>query len=259
MRKKLLPVIEALIVGILVFLLTLTNLFSELDYIARDKLYQVPRGIRSDIKIIGIDSRTLEEYGPIQTWSRSVYADLINILNVDESTKPYVIGFDILFSGNVDEGDDALVEAAGNYGNVVVVSHMIYSKKWETDRQGILYYPVEGVVSPYKELLDVTSTGYSNVSQDSDGTVRRIIPSETYEGVTYQTFAKAMYDRYCSSLGITPNEIPTDKTGRTMINYSGKPGDYEYAFKMGLAAGSASAFSVNLATKEEVVKIYKTI
>ena len=38
-----------------------------------------------------------------------------------------------------------------------------------------------------------------------------------------------------------------------------KPGDYEYAFKMGLAAGSASAFSVNLATKEEVVKIYKTI
>lgn len=228
MRKKLLPVIEALIVGILVFLLTLTNLFSELDYIARDKLYQVPRGIRSDIKIIGIDSRTLEEYGPIQTWSRSVYADLINILNVDESTKPYVIGFDILFSGNVDEGDDALVEAAGNYGNVVVVSHMIYSKKWETDRQGILYYPVEGVVSPYKELLDVTSTGYSNVSQDSDGTVRRIIPLETYEGVTYQTFAKAMYDRYCYSLGITPNEIPTDKTGRTMINYSGKPGDYEY-------------------------------
>ena len=228
MRKKLLPVIEALIVGILVFLLTLTNLFSELDYIARDKLYQVPRGIRSDIKIIGIDSRTLEEYGPIQTWSRSVYADLINILNVDESTKPYVIGFDILFSGNVDEGDDALVEAAGNYGNVVVVSHMIYSKKWETDRQGILYYPVEGVVSPYKELLDVTSTGYSNVSQDSDGTVRRIIPSETYEGVTYQTFAKAVYDRYCSNLGITPNEIPTDKTGRTMINYSGKPGDYEY-------------------------------
>lgn len=35
--------------------------------------------------------------------------------------------------------------------------------------------------------------------------------------------------------------------------------DYEYAFKMGLAAGSASAFSENLATKEEVLKIYKTI
>ena len=33
--------------------------------------------------------------------------------------------------------------------------------------------------------------------------------------------------------------------------------DYEYAFRMGLAAGSASAFSENLATKEEVEKVYK--
>lgn len=228
MSKKLLPVIEALIVGILVFLLTLTNLFSALDYIARDSLYQVPRGIKSDIKIIGIDARTLEELGPIQTWSRSVYADLIKTLNVDENSKPYVIGFDILFSGNVDEGDEAFAEASEEYGNVVVVSRMVYSKKWKTDGQGIVYNPVEGVITPYKELLEVTSTGYSNVSQDSDGTVRRIIPTETYDGVTYQTFAKAMYDRYCSNLGITPNEIPTDKTGRTMINYSGKPGDYEY-------------------------------
>jgi len=228
MSKKLWPVIEALIVGILVFLLTLTNLFSALDYIARDRLYQVPRGIKSDIKIIGIDARTLDEYGPIQTWSRNVYADLIKTLNVDENSRPYVIAFDILFAGNVDEGDQALVEAADEYGNVVVVSHLQYSKKWETDRDGIIYYPVEGVVLPYEELLDVTTTGYSNVSQDSDGTVRRIIPSETYDGVTYNTFAKAVYDKYCENLGITPNEIPTDKTGRTMINYSGKPGDYEY-------------------------------
>jgi 1-phosphofructokinase len=35
--------------------------------------------------------------------------------------------------------------------------------------------------------------------------------------------------------------------------------DYEYAFKMGLSAGSASAFSEYLATKEEVMKLYNTI
>ena len=228
MTKKLMPVIEALIVGIIVFLLTLTNLFSPLDYIVRDRLYQVPRGIRSDIKIIGIDAKTLEEYGPIQTWSRDVYANLIDILNVDENTKPYVIGFDIQFSGNVDEGDRALVDAAEEYGNVVVVSQLIYSKKWETNDQGITYYPVEGIVLPYEELLNVTSTGYSNVSLDSDGIVRRIIPSETYDGVTYQTFSKVMYDKYCATLGLTPNKVPTDITGRSIINYSGKPGDYEY-------------------------------
>ena len=128
MRKHILSVIEALIVGMLVFLLTYTNLFSALDYIARDYLYQVPRGIKSDIKIIGIDTKTLEEYGPIQTWSRSVYADLVNTLNVDDDTRPYVIGFDILFSGNIDEeGDQALADAAAKYGNVVAVSQLQYS------------------------------------------------------------------------------------------------------------------------------------
>ena len=35
--------------------------------------------------------------------------------------------------------------------------------------------------------------------------------------------------------------------------------DYEYALKMGLSAGSASAFSELLATKEEVFKLLKTI
>ena len=106
MRKGILLAAETLIVGMLVFILTITNLFSTLDYIARDELYQTPRGIRSDIKIIGIDSRTLEEYGPVQTWSRNIYADLLDKLNVDENTKPYVIGFDIFFSGHVDEGDE---------------------------------------------------------------------------------------------------------------------------------------------------------
>ena len=35
--------------------------------------------------------------------------------------------------------------------------------------------------------------------------------------------------------------------------------DFLYAFKMGLSAGSASAFSEDLATKEEILKVYKTI
>lgn len=33
--------------------------------------------------------------------------------------------------------------------------------------------------------------------------------------------------------------------------------DYEHAFRMGLAAGSASAFSENLATREEVARVYQ--
>ena len=33
--------------------------------------------------------------------------------------------------------------------------------------------------------------------------------------------------------------------------------NYEYAFRLGLSAGSASAFSSNLATKEEIINLYK--
>ena len=38
-----------------------------------------------------------------------------------------------------------------------------------------------------------------------------------------------------------------------------KSGDYEYAFKIGIATGSASAFSMNLATAEEVANLLKKI
>lgn len=38
----------------------------------------------------------------------------------------------------------------------------------------------------------------------------------------------------------------------------GESGDYEHAFRMGLAAGSASAFSEQLATKNEIKKVYET-
>lgn len=230
MRKNLQPVLEALAAGVIVFLLTITNLFSPLDYIARDRLYQAPRGIESDIKIIGIDAKTLGEYGRIDTWSRSIYADLINQLCVDDNTKPAVIGFDILFSSGItgNDGDQLFADAASRHGNVVVVNQLSYSKKWETDKNGVLYYPVNGVDNPYAELFDAASVGYCNVSQDSDGTVRRIIPAEVFEGTEYHSFATVMYERYCAEMGITPNNIPTDITGRTMINYSGKPGDYEY-------------------------------
>ncbi|MCR5061037.1 MAG: adenylate/guanylate cyclase domain-containing protein [Saccharofermentans sp.] len=227
-HRNLLIVAEAFVAGLLVFLITATNLFSALDYIARDQLYQVPRGIRSDIKIIGIDAKTLEEYGPIQTWSRSLYAELLETLNVDENNHPYVVGFDIQFSGNVDEGDSRLAAAAAEYDNVVVVSQLVYSKVPKKDDDGNLYFPAESVIFPYDELNEAAYAGFSNVAQDSDGTVRRILPIVMVGSEEQHMFSKLVYDRYCEITGEAKTEIPTDRTGRSIINFSGKPGDYEY-------------------------------
>ena len=183
MKKNVRDILESVVVFVLVFLLTATNFISQLDYILRDALYQIPRGITSNIKIIGIDERTLEELGPINTWSRQYYADLIAQLNSYEEAKPAVIGFDILFSGNVDEeGDTAFADAVQESQNVVTVSQLIYSEKREIDDDNMVSYPVDNEIYPYDALRMVSKAGYSNVAQDSDGTVRRVRVSETVDG-----------------------------------------------------------------------------
>ncbi len=230
MNKKIIAIIETLLVGVLVFVFTITNALSALDYIARDSIYQIPRGIDSDIKIIGIDEKTMSAYGPVQTWSRSRYAELIKKLNESEDSKPLIIGFDIQFSGEVDEGDAEFAQAAKESGNVVVVDQLIYGKTAQTDENGNTYIEesVVGTDEPYDALGESVLIGYSNVSQDSDGVVRRIIPEEKVGDKTYQMFSNVIYQEYCRLTGAAPNKIPTDKTGRSLINFSGEPGDYEY-------------------------------
>ena len=241
MKKKLQILAETLLVGLLVFILTVTNVFRFFDNMAKDSLYQIPRGIDSKIKIIGIDEKTMAELGPIQTWSRSFYADLLRKLNEQAESKPLLVGFDVLFSGNVDEGDDDFTAAAAESGNVVIVDHLIYGRKLTTNEDGFASYPVESIEEPFESLSSVCNMGYSNVSQDSDGTVRRIIPSEVYEGSEQKMFSNILYEEYCKRKGITPNAVPVDKNGRAIINYSGKPGDYEYVSMIDVLNGNIDA------------------
>lgn len=234
MKNQVRDMIESLVVIALVFILTMTNLLSPLDYMLRDAVYQIPRGISSQIKIIAIDDRTLEELGPINTWSRSYYADLIQMLNSNSDAKPAIIAFDILFSGyfgennTISDGDRAFVEAARESGNVITVAQFKYDEKPVTGENGLKEYPVKEVYYPFQELRDVVAVGYSNVSQDSDNVMRRIAISQMNQGECMQIFPKVIYDKYCENHVVEKVEIPTDKYGKTMINYSGRPGDYEH-------------------------------
>lgn len=226
--KKLTIPVQMAVVWILVFLLSVSNLFSVFDYAIRDAVYQIPRGIDSRIKIIGIDERSLEELGPVDTWSRSVYADLVSALNADAEYQPSVIGFDILFSGQKDEaGDTAFAEACKNSGNVVTVSQFVYAQKPEKDAQGGIRYTIRDYLEPYTALAAVTQQGYSNVSQDSDGVVRRIQPEQAYADQTYSMFSWEVYRTYCAKNQLEPKSMLVDKYGKSSINYSGRPGDYE--------------------------------
>lgn len=219
---------EAGIVFLLIFLLTITNALSSLDYMLKDAVYQKPRGIDHKIKIIGIDERTLDELGPINTWSRQIYADLLAQLNSEPDKKPAVIGFDILFSGQVDEaGDTAFADACSESGNVIVASQFIYKGKSEINEDGLREFPIDNYLMPFSQLASVTGQGFTNVSQDSDGVVRRIKIRETFQEDSYEMFSQSIYSVYCEKTGNTALPISTDKYGKTLINYSGKPGDYE--------------------------------
>ena len=104
-RSKVSAVIEAAVVFALVFVTSFYDVFYSFDSLLRDKLYQTPRGINNKIKIIAIDDETLREYGPFGTWSRSVYADIINTLG----EYPAAVAMDIMVFGDMDsDGDKAL-------------------------------------------------------------------------------------------------------------------------------------------------------
>lgn len=233
---------EGAIVFFLVFILTVSNAFSSIDYILKDRFYQIPRGINSNIKIIAIDDKTLDELGPIQTWSRSQYGELIETLNSYEDQKPAVIAFDVTFSGNVDEGDQVFADAAKESGNVVVVSQFLYEEKPEYDVDGKIVYPIETIIQPYDALKAVTKQGFSNVSQDSDSKIRRVSFEVNYEGDTYDSFSKVVYEEYCKLQGLENNtSIKLDPQGRSLINYSGKPGDYETISMVDVLNGTVDA------------------
>lgn len=228
MKKSIIrDIVESLVVFALIFFMTVWNFISPLDYILKDALYQKPRGIMSDIKIIAIDEKTLSELGRMDTWSRQVYADLINGLNTYDEAKPAVIAFDIQFVGNVDDGDEAFAEAAKESGNVVTGVQYKYSERAYVDENGKKVYPIEFVSEPFDSLKENVSLGFFNIAQDSDSTVRRFYVEEKYNGETTYAFPKAVYDKYCQVMGKEQTEVPTDKSGKTLINYSGKPGDYE--------------------------------
>ncbi|MBR6094505.1 MAG: adenylate/guanylate cyclase domain-containing protein [Lachnospiraceae bacterium] len=230
-------ILQALFLGVLAFVFCYNDILFSLDSLYRDNAYQRSRGVNQSIKIIAIDEKTLNEYGPYGTWDRSVYADVIDTLG----EYPAVIGFDILFiSEMTKEGDARLLESAQKNGNVVFASHIDFDTVVRTDEEGKQYLDskyVRAMEMPFSG--DAVTTGYVNVSADNDGIVRRTLPTfmnkdtnEFYTGFSYQ-----IYKSYCEKKGIPSNTASTDGVGNQWIYYAGKPFDYEAVSMSDLLSG----------------------
>ncbi len=103
----------------------------------------------------------------------------------------------------------------------------------------------EDIINSAKTLQEM---GAQNVlvSLGNDGAI--LI---TKEGETY--FSEAPKGQVINTIGAGDSMVAGFLAGYY------KTKDYEYALKMGVSAGSASAFSVNLATKEEVDSIFNQL
>lgn len=228
---------EAIIAFALAFLLSFYDVFYSFDSLLRDKAYQQPRGINNKIKIVAIDDKTLQEIGPFGTWSRSVYADVIERLG----DYPAVIAMDIMVFGDMDsEGDEALRAACEESGRVISGSYINYTTAYKTDEKGkpyIDHFNIDSIEQPI--IADCTATGFVNASSDEDGIVRSAILSEDFEGVTYKSFAATIYSKYCEFLGISENIPALDSNSRMWINYAGRPFDYEHISLSSVLDGTA--------------------
>lgn len=211
-----------------------------------DRLNQKESVTNKKIYIIGIDDKTLERYGPVNTWSRDIPARLVELLNQDENTRPAVIGFDVIYSEKGDEaGDSHFADACREAGNVVAALSFSFKEMPErTDKGTVVYNPyhVDYVIAPYDSLRDSVVCGYANTAVDRDGFVRQAMAYLDYEGETVYSLSSQIYKSYQESQGKEAVFPPVYSRGnRYYFSYSGKPGGYNMVSLADVLDGTADA------------------
>ena len=221
----------------------------------------VPRQPQSDIVIVIVDEKSLKEIGR-WPWSRDVMARLVDGIS---KGKPKAIGIDILLSeAESEEKDSALAASLKRAGNAVLATGFMVSRRgggqaadaqipdylWDSAIMEIR--AVEGidwkkhavtgerVIPPIRELAAVSTLGHVTTIPDMDGSLRwEILPlrfgDEVYpslplqvariaSGISMQQIA--LYGG--SSIKFGDKFIPTDLSGRVIVNYVGEEGSYTY-------------------------------
>lgn len=198
------------------------------------------------IFIIGIDDKTLQQYGPVNTWSRDIPAKLIEILSADKSGGPAVIGLDVIYSEQTAaEADGHFARACAEAGNVVAATGFSFKEQPETDETGnVVYNPyhVDHTLEPYPALRQHVTCGFVNTMVDADGYVRQAMAYLDHEGERVYSFSAQIYKSYQESRG-KEAVLPATYGGnnRYYFTYSGKPGGYSVVSMADVLDGTVDA------------------
>lgn len=255
---NIISLVIALVLGVSAALLSYSRFLYEADEMFTNFVYLYTPFEKADsrITIISIDDDTISEYGEYHDWSRQVLADAVNALNENNAS---IIGLDVDLSEVKDtEGDEALVEACKNAGNVVAIATADYDsadKNSDSSQNNdlILYKPADSSIDwsdhktmnisfPYHKLEDVVTTGISNALQQSpDGIVRTAALSISYNDNDISSFASTIYMKYQDSLGQDynmPNLSDDELFGFNRINNAQS---YQIISLSDLLAGNADS------------------
>ena len=229
-------VAECILIILLTFIVCYFNFFSSFEKLLLDKLYQKPRGINNTVKIIAIDKPTLREIGAMGTWSRQVYADLIDKLG----DYPDLIVMDLMLFSDMDaDGDQALRDVCGRNPNVIAGSYINYNSVYRYNEDGKGYidnYNIESIDQPI--MSDVCETGFVNAMPDQDGVLRSALLTVDNNGELLESLSYRAYRMYCQKHQLSEH-IPALENGRMNIQYAGKPGDYEVISLLSILNGEA--------------------
>jgi len=199
----------------LTFILLYTNVFYTWDKILADAVYQTGDVPDSRIFIVAIDDKTLQEYGPMNQWSRDISKQVVETLNQDATKRPAVIAFDIMYIEPTDETvDQTFAGVCKQAGNVVTAYNIQFKEQPEMDANGKMKFNpfyIDEVDYPFAALKESAGYGYANTIVDEDGYVRHFMPTVTEKnGTTHMSLATQVYVQYMESQGKAP-AIPFSK------------------------------------------------
>ena len=226
----------ALTVSALLTLVCVKGGIYRLDRWLEDALFQSPQLTSGNVVVIGIDEKSLSEFGPYQTWDRNIMASALEQLAADPDNMPAVVAIDTLYSGetdapdesgNTDSADKRLANAAEKLGCVVTADAATFGSELVIDPVQTRGYNITAFEEPYPALGAVTEQGHINAMYDVDGILRH--------GVL---FLKPTYDREIYSMAAVCARIFSEKDGRDIswpktnskgqfyVSYSGQPGAF---------------------------------
>ena len=224
-----------LVVASLLLWALVAGLLSTAQLQSTDFLFtEQPAPLSDAVVIVGIDQRSYREllprYGPLVTWPRDLYAQVIDKLT-DAGVR--VIGLDLFFDAP-GKDDARLIAALQRAGNVV----------FPVEGQGPnRFHPRPGVMQAFDLFVRAaphvaaagSAEGSVNVTTDRD-TVVRGVPLILEAGeATIPAFALATVGRYLRRSEVfdqpstdqivyaTGRAIPVVDGGRMLINYAGPP------------------------------------